>query len=226
MFYVATLFWCKICFLWGVPKVIEEHEKPNLFEIKSYFDVGESFGCQTSIPFSSIFKTKWCEDPKRITEKSWWIYIWPSDLSVSFWIIWIGSIQNISQPESFFISYLECSISILSTYVSSRFFKPPVSSTVHQGLQGLLPWLSSCARATDSPKRALITGANSGIGLATAMALAEKGWEVLPLCRSPQKLRETLEATRLEIGDEWAWLLCISYNYIPIISYIYIFLYI
>ena len=101
MFYVATLFWCKICFLWGVPKVIEEHEKPNLFEIKSYFDVGESFGCQTSIPFSSIFKTKWCEDPKRITEKSWWIYIWPSDLSVSFWIIWIGSIQNISQPESF-----------------------------------------------------------------------------------------------------------------------------
>ena len=103
-----------------------------------------------------------------------------------------------------FISYLECSISILSTYVSSRFFKPPVSSTVHQGLQGLLPWLSSCARATDSPKRALITGANSGIGLATAMALAEKGWEVLPLCRSPQKLRETLEATRLEIGDEWA----------------------
>lgn len=36
-------------------------------------------------------------------------------------------------------------------------------------------------------KKVLITGANSGIGLASAHQLAEKGWDVLLMCRNAQK---------------------------------------
>ena len=61
----------------------------------------------------------------------------------------------------------------------------------------LLGWVAgsvgcSSSRAA-SRKRALVTGANSGIGLATATDLATKGWEVVPLCRSIEKSREARE---------------------------------
>lgn len=43
-------------------------------------------------------------------------------------------------------------------------------------------------------KICLVTGANTGIGLATAKALGEMGARVVISCRSEEKARETLEA--------------------------------
>ena len=58
---------------------------------------------------------------------------------------------------------------------------------------GIASFLGSQQTTAETPRTVLITGANSGIGLATAIDLAGKGWKVVPLCRSQGKLRETLE---------------------------------
>ncbi|WP_154856856.1 SDR family oxidoreductase [Cyclobacterium xiamenense] len=47
-------------------------------------------------------------------------------------------------------------------------------------------------------KICLVTGANTGIGLATAKALGEMGARVVVSCRSEEKARETLDAIRRE----------------------------
>lgn len=47
-------------------------------------------------------------------------------------------------------------------------------------------------------KVCLVTGANTGIGLATAKALGEKGARVIVSCRTEEKAEETFEAIRRE----------------------------
>ena len=47
---------------------------------------------------------------------------------------------------------------------------------------------------SDSPSRALVTGASSGIGRATALAFARAGIDVALVSRSPQKLASVAEA--------------------------------
>ncbi len=42
-------------------------------------------------------------------------------------------------------------------------------------------------------KNALVTGANSGMGLATVKALAEAGAHVIMLCRSSERGKDRLE---------------------------------
>jgi len=51
-------------------------------------------------------------------------------------------------------------------------------------------------------KTCVVTGANSGIGLATARGLAEKGARVLLLCRDEKKGLQALEGIRRATGNE------------------------
>lgn len=72
--------------------------------------------------------------------------------------------------------------------------RSPVASVILGMVAGsAIKQRSRAAGSGDSRRRALITGANSGIGLATAVDLASKGWEVVPLCRSKEKAREKKE---------------------------------
>lgn len=50
-------------------------------------------------------------------------------------------------------------------------------------------------------KRVLVTGASSGIGYATSLALLEKGAQVLGLCRDVSKLPEGVEPLQCDLGD-------------------------
>ncbi|MFT7286031.1 MAG: dehydrogenase/reductase SDR family protein 12 [Halieaceae bacterium] len=51
-------------------------------------------------------------------------------------------------------------------------------------------------------KRMIVTGASSGLGLATATALAERGAELLLVMRNPQRAAEVVETLREETGNE------------------------
>jgi retinol dehydrogenase-12 len=57
----------------------------------------------------------------------------------------------------------------------------------------------------------LVTGANSGLGRATAVALAARGGSVLVAARSEQRTRPVLEAIRASIpaadvgSFRWIW---------------------
>lgn len=51
----------------------------------------------------------------------------------------------------------------------------------------------------------LITGASSGIGLATAKLLAEKGYRVFGTTRSLEKRRELLAVLKAQYGDRLQW---------------------
>lgn len=50
-------------------------------------------------------------------------------------------------------------------------------------------------------RRCLVTGANSGIGFETALALADLGADVVLLCRRPEAGREAAEAIRARTGS-------------------------
>jgi NAD(P)-dependent dehydrogenase (short-subunit alcohol dehydrogenase family)/peroxiredoxin len=52
-----------------------------------------------------------------------------------------------------------------------------------------------------SGRRALVTGANSGIGYETALALADLGADVVLLCRSRERGEEAAERIRAETGN-------------------------
>jgi NAD(P)-dependent dehydrogenase (short-subunit alcohol dehydrogenase family) len=52
-----------------------------------------------------------------------------------------------------------------------------------------------------SSKRCLVTGANSGIGYETALALADLGAEVVLLCRSPERGEEAVARVREQTGN-------------------------
>lgn len=55
-------------------------------------------------------------------------------------------------------------------------------------------------------KKALVTGCSSGIGLATARLLRERGWQVLPTARKPEDLEmlraEGFTPLRLDVSEE------------------------
>ena len=51
-------------------------------------------------------------------------------------------------------------------------------------------------------KRVMITGANSGIGRATALELAKAGAETILVCRSSERGRHALETIRQESGSQ------------------------
>ena len=64
-----------------------------------------------------------------------------------------------------------------------------------------VPWIA--AEIPDQRGRtALITGANSGLGLESARALAAKGARVLLACRSLEKANTTAAALRSDTGGE------------------------
>lgn len=46
-------------------------------------------------------------------------------------------------------------------------------------------------------KTAIVTGANSGMGLATAVDLARKGIHVVMACRNEEKGKDALEETKI-----------------------------
>ncbi len=52
-----------------------------------------------------------------------------------------------------------------------------------------------------SGRRCLVTGANSGIGLATARSLAERGAEVTMLCRNPERGEAAATEVRRQTGN-------------------------
>jgi dehydrogenase/reductase SDR family protein 12 len=52
-----------------------------------------------------------------------------------------------------------------------------------------------------SGRRCLVTGANSGIGYETALALADLGAEVVLLCRNPNRGEEAAERVRQQTGN-------------------------
>ena len=60
-------------------------------------------------------------------------------------------------------------------------------------IAGIMSLLGNPKKATAEAKKVLVTGANSGIGLATAIELAVRGWQIVPLCRSESKIREATE---------------------------------
>ncbi|WP_230932912.1 SDR family oxidoreductase [Priestia sp. TSO9] len=51
-------------------------------------------------------------------------------------------------------------------------------------------------------KRALITGANSGMGLATTIELAKKGFEVIMVCRNEERGNTALEEAKRQSGSD------------------------
>ena len=55
---------------------------------------------------------------------------------------------------------------------------------------------------TDTPSTVLITGANSGIGLAAATELAKRGWHVYAAARSPQRGRAAVQRIRKQSGSD------------------------
>lgn len=62
----------------------------------------------------------------------------------------------------------------------------------------------------DATTVALVTGANTGIGRATAMELARRGMRVLVACRSPEKGREAVDAIRGATGSDGVELLALD----------------
>lgn len=60
-------------------------------------------------------------------------------------------------------------------------------------------------------KIAIVTGANSGMGMATAKALADEGATVIMLCRSEKRGREAFEklaqkkGRRLDLHRAFLW---------------------
>jgi dehydrogenase/reductase SDR family protein 12 len=57
-----------------------------------------------------------------------------------------------------------------------------------------------------SGRRCLVTGANSGIGFETALALADLGADVVLLCRNRQRAEQAAERIRSETGNRRVFL--------------------
>ncbi|WP_163527198.1 SDR family oxidoreductase [Halobacillus ihumii] len=51
-------------------------------------------------------------------------------------------------------------------------------------------------------KIAIITGANSGMGLATTVAMAKKGFQVIMVCRNPERGEDALQKAKTESGTD------------------------
>ncbi|WP_079527880.1 SDR family NAD(P)-dependent oxidoreductase [Halobacillus hunanensis] len=51
-------------------------------------------------------------------------------------------------------------------------------------------------------KIAIITGANSGMGLATTVAMAKKGFQVIMVCRNPERGENALQKAKTESGTD------------------------
>lgn len=68
-------------------------------------------------------------------------------------------------------------------------------------------------------KLAIVTGANSGMGMATAAALADEGARVVMLCRSEQRGREALTKLREQKNRQLELMLCDLGDYASIRSF-------